>query len=242
VILIPKELDFGEVVQHKIGVLIMDAHSIAELSVLCQEESDRFWRYQAEDRGYCFELFRRAVVDSDQSAWEAVFKQYRREIARWVNGPEEEVEERVNEAFTKFFRSVDGGNFTARFANIGKVMSYLKTCSWSVRIDAYRQEEKQGLINELEGSLDSGEYETSAQALRNILHDDLFAAIDVRLKDDQERLVFHLSFRIGLKPRHIADECPDRFKDVDEVRRIKERIVLRLSRDSGLQSWWNDEV
>jgi hypothetical protein len=71
---------------------------------------------------------------------------------------------------------------------------------------------------------------------------ELFEHIEQRLKDEQERLVIRLSFKVGLVPRHIAQECPDTFADAADVRRVKERVVRRLSNDLQLQAWWERQT
>ncbi len=80
---------------------------------------------------------------------------------------------------------------------------------------------------------------TANPAIDKVVQDELFAYIEEQLRDDQERLVIHLSFRVGLAPRLIAREYPEMFDSIAEIRRIKERVVLRLSTDLRLRDWWN---
>jgi hypothetical protein len=74
-----------------------------ELAQLCREESERYRRHRRDDGDHCFELFRRAIVDRDQQAWTGVYEQYRRLVAKWVDGSPDQVDERTNRAFEKFW-------------------------------------------------------------------------------------------------------------------------------------------
>jgi hypothetical protein len=38
----------------------------------CAQESDRFFNRQAHDPGFCYELFRRAIQNRNQMAWERI--------------------------------------------------------------------------------------------------------------------------------------------------------------------------
>lgn len=52
--------------------------SIPEVAQKCSEENARYRRSQSDERGYCFELFRRAVVEDCQEAWETIYRQFER--------------------------------------------------------------------------------------------------------------------------------------------------------------------
>ena len=213
-----------------------NTRSTGELAKLCHDESERYRRGAAVQRGDCYELFRRAIVDKDQEAWSALDEQYRRLVAKWVNGPSDQVDDRINEAFVKFWRGVKPESFVHEFAGIGKVLAFLRVCARSVKLDIIRKEKKVALISteKIEIAIDDS---TAPNVLDKIEQDEIRKHIQSRLKDDQERLVFYLSFEIGLKPRQIAKKYPKQFENAKQVSRIKERIVLRLRNDPQLQAW-----
>lgn len=217
-----------------------------ELAQKCREESERYRRGRSDARGHCYELFRRAIVDRDQRAWTAVYEQYRRLVAKWVNGPPDQVDDRIHEAFERFLRAVKPQTFTNRFAGIGKVMAYLRVCARSVRVEKAREDDRreraEGLWQYQADVVGRQSDSPDEQALEHVLSQELSEHIEQCLNDEQERLVVHLSFKVGLMPRQIAQEHPDRFANVEEVRRVKERVVLRLSSDPRLQSWWKNQI
>jgi DNA-directed RNA polymerase specialized sigma24 family protein len=219
----------------------MNGTPIQDLAEMCHEESDRFRSGRSGERGYCYELFRRAIADGDQTAWNAVYEQYRRLVGKWVDGPSDRIDERVNCAFAKFWHAVEPQSFSSDFTSIGKVMSYLKTCASSVCMDDQRREERRQLLVSMDDTNVGTGDTTSRRAIDDVVRQQLFALIEQRLKDDQERLVVDASFRVGLAPRQIAEAYPDVFQDAAEVRRVKERVVRRLSNDIALQDWWKSE-
>jgi hypothetical protein len=210
-----------------------------KLSQGCREESERYRRSRSNDQGHCFELFRRAIVENNEEAWSAIHAQYWKLVAKWVNGPTDRVDERVNIAFSKFWGSVPANDFRRNFASIGKVMAYLQMCAHSVKVDEGRPLAKEGVLSDLE-ELVLGEEDTMLIALGDKLQTKaLFDYIkEERLKNKQEELLFYLSFQIGLKPKQIAQQYPNDFATLKEVRRIKERIILRLRSDPQIARLW----
>ena len=58
--------------------------AVADLAHRCAEETQHYLQQQSHDPRYCFELFRRAVEDRDQVAWEIICVQYEPLVAGWV--------------------------------------------------------------------------------------------------------------------------------------------------------------
>lgn len=50
----------------------------------CATESERFYRGQQHDTRYSYELFRRALVERNESAWEQLFHHYSGLVEGWV--------------------------------------------------------------------------------------------------------------------------------------------------------------
>lgn len=220
----------------------MDNIPTPQLTEMCRKESERYRRGRSGGRGYCYELFRRAIVDRNQEAWTAIYKQYRRLVGKWVGGPADRIEERVNQAFAKFWRAVNPDSFCNRFSTIGKVMTYLQMCARSVRTDEHRRRERHQMLTSLNEATASTGNPMSKHVIDNIVRQELFAYIEQQLNDEEERVVIHLSFKVGLAPRQIAQERPDVFADAAAVRRAKERVVRRLSNDLRLQNWWKSQT
>ena len=66
---------------------------------------------RAQEIGYCFELFRRAVEDQEQGAWTAIDEQYRHLIVRWIYDhsselPAEDIEQIAPETLPRFWQAL----------------------------------------------------------------------------------------------------------------------------------------
>ena len=187
----------------------------------------------------CYELFRRAVEEGLPEAWDAIYHQYRRLVLLWIGPNLSDVDEMVNRAFAKFWRFCPRESFSERFPTLHHVLSYLRQCAISARQEALRQRARsyQGGGEAIAATSASPEVVEDV-ALDNVAHQQLKELVWVKLKDDRERLVMHLSYEIGLAPSEICARFPKEYPSADEVRRIKERILKRLRRDKELRAWW----
>ena len=97
---------------------------------LCYEESHLERR---EEVGYCFELFRRALANDDQAAWEAIQNQYHGLVLSWlrraagellVSAEEEDLTQTI---FAKFWVSLHRkeGPLTDNFSHNDEFGVYL---------------------------------------------------------------------------------------------------------------------
>ena len=97
----------------------IDLHLLALASIAhrCARETESFFQRQLHDPTYCYELFRRAIVDRCQPAWDVIYAQYRPLVAGWVERHPasaisgEEVQFFVNRAFEKMWAALDSAKF-----------------------------------------------------------------------------------------------------------------------------------
>jgi hypothetical protein len=207
----------------------------------CQTEAAQ---PRAEESGYCFELFRRALEDQEAVAWTAIDQQYRQLILRWgcecaPDIPRAEVEEIVTAALPKFWQSLTRSTdpLTRRFAHVGAVLKYLKQCTVSVLLDYKRQLRRAERLRQRLVSADhlltpqvTTEQDFSDRLDQEQLLQQVRAWIQTNVTDVQEQLVLHLSYQAGLSPCEIATWYPQEFPDAQSVRRIKERVLKRARR------------
>ena len=216
--------------------------TVAHLAEHCAHETKLYFERLSHNPSYCFELFRRAIREHDQSAWEAIWLQYRPLVTSWVkqhSGFEssgEEVEYFVNGAFGKLAVTLTPDRFGG-FSDLGFLLRYLKMCVHSVIVD-YRRLAEQERLQPLEdaaerrGTDPSPEEQVTRQSFRQALWDLLRA----RLQDEKEYAVLYGSFVLALKPQELYGLFPNLFSDVDEIYRIKQNVLLRLRRDPELQT------
>jgi hypothetical protein len=221
--------------------------AVADLAEHCAHETELYFRHLSHDPRYCFELFRRAIREQDQSAWAIICLHYQPLVAGWVRqhsrfeSSGEEVQYFVNGAFGKIAISLTPDKFSG-FSDLGSLLRYLKMCVHSVIVDYFRFVEQERLYDlesaSQERTLDSSpEEQATNQADRKILWD----LIQLRLQDERERSVIYGSFVLALKPQELYDWLQNLFRDVDEIYRIKQNVLFRLRRDRELQRYLGED-
>ena len=217
--------------------------TLAELVDNCAHETESFFQGRSYDPQHCFELFRRAILEQDQLAWEAIHVQYQSLVAGWVNkhrGFEtsgEEAQYFVNRAFEKIWVAMTPDRFR-RFSDLKALLGYLKMCVNSVIVDHTRSLEQASLyVSAEEPTIEARAHGPASEdgALDRLYRQALWGSMDARLHDEKERLVVYGSFILGLKPRELYDRFRDKFSDVDEVYGVKQNILARLRRDTDFQ-------
>jgi DNA-directed RNA polymerase specialized sigma24 family protein len=222
----------------------IDLHLLALASIAhrCTRETEAFFQRRSHDPAYCYELFRRAIVDRCQPAWDVIYAQYRPLVAGWVERHPayvvsgEEVQFFVNRAFEKMWAALDPAKF-ARFPNLKSLLRYLQMCVHSTIVDQSRKAEQAVASVQVESLSDRSSTDGTRRddpALAGVYRQEFWEQIDARLNDEKERRVVYGSFVLGLKPRELHARYQDTFGDVRDVYRIKENVLARLRRDADL--------
>lgn len=216
--------------------------ALASIAHRCARETELFFQRQSYDPRYCFELFRRAIVDRHEGAWALVYAQYRPLVARWVErhsafaSSSEEVEFFVNRAFEKLWAALNPDKFS-RFPDLKSLLRYLQMCVHSAVLDQVRQAQQSVIAASVEDLAQDGRTQsptTDDQALAGVYRQQFWDQISTRLRNEQERKVVYGSFVLALKPREICARYRATFRDVREVYRVKENVLARLRRDREL--------
>ena len=218
------------------------------LALHCAQETERFFGGQDHDTSYCFELFRRALGENDQQAWEIVYTQYRPLVAGWVASHPDlptvggEIEEFANRAFERMWAAWTPDKF-ARFSDLRSLLAYLKMCVHSAVVEEVRRAgpgARAVVLSDLpEEVLDAqpGKVSTEGEVLQGERSRELWSLVSARLRDDRERVVVHGLFVLDLKPAAIRSQHPDMFRDTREVYLIRQVVLERLSRDAQIRKF-----
>ncbi|WP_322510402.1 sigma-70 family RNA polymerase sigma factor [Chloroflexus sp.] len=221
------------------GIAAMD---IEELARRCAIESERFYRGQSHDSRYSYELFRRALVERDEIAWNYLFQHYSALVEGWIRrsgafvSSGESSEYFVVGAFAKFWRAVTPERFAA-FPNLASLLQYLQLCASSVVIDSVRAQSwaemmPEDRINEQRAPRLSPDEE----AMQRVDRQEFWRFIDSQLHGESERVVVYGSFVLGLTPRAIFERYDNLFESVYDVYNVKRNVLSRLSRNSHLRA------
>jgi DNA-directed RNA polymerase specialized sigma24 family protein len=215
--------------------------SLPALVRRCAIESDHFYHSRPYDARFAHELFRRALVERDEIAWEHVYTHYSPLVESWVRrsgafvGSGESSEFFIGAAFTKFWRAVSPERF-ATFATLAALLSYLQLCTSSVVIDSVRAQSWAEMV--ADDTLPADQTPRASaddQAIERVSRAEFWRYIDTQLNCDAERAVVLGSFVLGMKPGEICQQRPDLFANVGDVYNIKRNVLSRLSRNAELR-------
>jgi RNA polymerase sigma factor (sigma-70 family) len=216
----------------------------------CAVETTRFFQRKQSDPQYCFELFRRAIVERNEGAWEIVYAQYRPLVIGWIQrhaafaNSGEDADYFVNRALEKFWIALTPEKFK-KMRNLKALLRYLQMCVHSVILDYVRgaKQATVGLADEVLTAASSAREQTpEEQAVDQMQRQAFWRQIDERLHNEKERRVVYASFVLALKPRQIHAQFPDLFRDVREVYRVKENVLARLRRDAELKQLLGEDA
>lgn len=207
----------------------------------CATESERFYRGQQHDTRYSYELFRRALVERNEAAWEQLFHHYSGLVEGWVrrNGAftssGESSEFFVVGAFTKFWRAITPERFDS-FPTLASLLHYLQLCTTSVVIDSVRTQSWSEMVPEetLNPAL-TPQHSPDEEAVNRVHREEFWRIIDAQLHDEIERVVVYSSFVLGLTPRAIFARWNNLFNSVNDVYNVKRNVLGRLGRNSQLR-------
>jgi DNA-directed RNA polymerase specialized sigma24 family protein len=204
---------------------------VPQLAEHCRQEAARSRRGLPHDPRYCFELFRRAIAEGNQAAWEAIHTQYR-DLIRYWTGDSPNAEDLIQETLTRFFASITPERL-AEFPTLGALLQFLKVIAKNLVIAQRRRKEWEE--RGLEAWIAEMERQGPPDPDTRLDRESLIVYIRSQLQDPDEALIFMLTFEFGLSPQEIVARYPQRFPTAQEVYRIKERFLRRLGRDPKLR-------
>ena len=223
----------------------LDTLSPAELRQFCSKRVER----QNLHESYCYELFRRAIVQKDQHCWAEVIEQYRYLVYGWLRPfmptgqiGETTVEEMSYRVFTKFWQFY-GQSHLQEAHGLASILDYLKSCVRTCVLEEERayQRHARHLLETQAEQHETGRH-VADEALRNLHRDQLWKLIRESCKDEQEQLIAWLTFQSGLTPREILALHPQQFNGVEEVHTMKRNLLDRLRRNKELRAAWEAKL
>lgn len=182
------------------------------------------------------EIFRRAIVEGSQAAWQEVVALSIDSVQNWIQRgtsraklddfEKEETDDLVSRVFTRFRQIMTPEKYKG-FSDLRSILRYLQMVTYGELADWLRRGRGIQLV-QMESAAEVGEQEGGESA-------DLWSLIVRRLKDDKEREVIYASFVLELSAREIYEQKPDLFESVRDVYAIKQKVMQRLRRDPELR-------
>lgn len=221
--------------------------NLQSIAQKCAEQTELFFRRQAHDDSFCFELFRLAFTARNEEAWGYIYTQYDSLVTGWVNEhpqfalSQESASYFVNGVFGSMWKSCTPERF-ARFTNLAATLAYLKSCVHTTIFNSMRKTRVQTLDLDHEHNAEVMTVATADsptdQILDRVARDELWRLIRGLMKNEKETRVTDLYFIKGFKPREIYERHPTEFESVREVYRIKQNLMERLSRNPELRAFY----
>lgn len=225
-----------------VGEVALAQMDLVTLVRRCATESERFYRGQQHDTCYSYELFRRALVERDEAAWEQLYHHYSGLVEGWIRrsgaftSSGESSEYFVVGAFTKFWRALSPERF-ASFPTLASLLQYLQLCATSVVIDSVRAQSWSEMLPEETITANHGPHSSpDEEAMSRVDREEFWAFIDNQLNNEVERVVVYYSFMLGLTPRAIYARRSELFSSVNDVYNVKRNVLGRLSRNQQLRA------
>lgn len=198
---------------------------------------------------FCFELFRRAIVDKSDSCWAALYGQYQKLVGHWLlefskssQLPGElSLEEMVASTFAAFWRAFTADKLQ-QADGLGSILTYLKSCAATTVLQIRRKAAKtlpviawEQLEAETQVVTSNSTNSPEQQVLTAVNAQQLWALVDSCCSDERERILARLSFVSDLKPVAILELHPQLFSGVEEIYTIRRNLKNRLLRNEALR-------
>ena len=215
------------------------AMSLSALADRCTSEINNYRRGEASNDQYCLELFRRAMLERDDSAWALLVERFheymlglfrrhlRQEAAARLDSPENY----VARAFERFWLATVH-NQQLEFTTLAAALSYLRNCLNGAILDTLRTYSRSREV-----ALPEPGFAESPAVDDQDDGQELWDIIQSLLPNERERRVAYLLFHCNLKPREIVRRCTQEFSNVQEIYHRRRNITERLMRDSDQIRW-----
>jgi len=193
------------------------------------------------DDDLALELFRRAVQERDELAWERIYQQWRGLLLHWLfQHPsarlaleQAPLESYVTAALSKFWQATAcAARPKPAFSSLAGALAYLRSCLNSAVLDVVRQ----ARLRQCEvGEEALAEAAMSQQPVER--DRDLWRCIERALPDRRERTLIYLRYVLGYRPREVVATHPQEFPDIHQLYQMERNILQRLSRHPALADW-----
>lgn len=214
----------------------MDLGSLANR---CGDEMKLLRRKQAFDDQYCLEIFRRAILERLEPAWEMLQQRFGETVRIWLRSHpsydlallRDSEENYVALTFSRFWYAVRDQRL--EFPTLYAALSYLHATLNGVIIDTLRAH-----LGNRELPLPAADSPDEPFS-----HDEpgdeeaLWKILQELIPNARERRLVYLLYYCGLKPREILLRCPQEFADIKEVYRLNHNILERLRRNRDRLRW-----
>lgn len=199
------------------------------------EEGTEARAHRPSDERFSYELFRRAIQESNDAAWAGLYQHYAPEIHAWVvqhpstslllrqGGKRKDV---INASFSRFRQELVANRWES-FDQFSDLLLYLKMCVHTVIADSIRAREARQ-IEPVESESEPESDHGLEEVLACLSSQDLWQFIEKTLQGEKERVLVYLSYVKAMRAEEIVARNPHLFPTAQEVHHMKQLILQRL--------------
>jgi hypothetical protein len=210
-------------------VVNLPAFPLFSLVYRCRIETERYYAGETHDPAFGYELFRRALAEphseASKEAWVFVVAQYKPQAVKWATynprfrATGEQGETFADIALANMWRifAENAGKFD-NFPNLATLLSYLKICVYDA-VKRYRI---------VEGDGEMPAFSSPHSPTDSLLAQQAWDCVTAQLNNDEEQIVAYETFVNQEKAQTIADMYAHIFSNVQNVYRIKAKILKRF--------------
>lgn len=221
---------------------VVEHLALADLAEQCAAETVRYYRSEAIDGRYGYQLFRRAIVLQDELAWREIERIYRSHLERWARSARlypyagEDAEALANRALENLWRRVDPAAF-ASFPNLSSILGYLQRSVNNLVIDAARTRTREQQRAEALGQSLIGRIPPSPQgrAFDHVRTSEIWAVVERHCRNEREHQVAYCYLVLGLKPSDILALMPATFTSTVAINATLATLLKRLRRSPAVR-------
>jgi DNA-directed RNA polymerase specialized sigma24 family protein len=212
--------------------------SHADLLARCRTEMARYRRAEPHDDRTAVELFRRAIAERDDRAWEALRPLYERHVTEWcrrAGAVPADLDESVQATWVKFWQHYTPVKLQSA-AGLRDVLAYLKLCARSVVLDTARHRGSACRLGDGPEPADTRPSSADRQVEAEE-RDAFWRQLETLMRSERERVLVALIYGLGLRSAEVQARRPDLFPTVGEVYRTTRNVLDRLRRSLALREW-----
>ncbi len=219
--------------------------NISSLAHLCRQATDRYFRQEVYDDSYCLEMFRRAIEEKNEIAWQVILNQYESLVISWVQRhhsfpvADEDVDYFVNRAFDSFWSAFSRNpDKFKKFRDLKSLLQYLKLCTHTSVHSHVERKMPPRHVRHSEMPMDSIPERVNSinRVEENMVAGIVWQYVSSALKTEQERVIAEDFLLHDMRPKEIYARHQDLFSNVGQVRRVKGNLMTRLRRNKQLMA------
>ena len=181
------------------------------------------------NEGYCLELLRRIITESDQEARAELQQRWNEILLGWLRSHPgravacrwESEEYHIAMAFERFWQAAVEGQVTCQA--LAEVLTYLRASLNGIILETLRTNSRPGeSARPAPGEPGKPDVDGHADA------SEIWARLQAMLADQREQRLAYLLYHCGLGPREILRFYPQEWSDVQEIRCLRRAILERL--------------